>query len=88
MKIYFGIVGSGASLMPKSLPIRLRLPVVTCFPGTEIEEFQKLGPDPSSTRGRDARVGGSRRAAIDSAERLGIDLALRTVEDGLRLAPD
>jgi hypothetical protein len=137
MNIYFGLVGSGAPLMPEKVADPPSPSCYHLFPGTGIQEFQRLDPDRSSLRGRDARgrfakgrsgnppgrspgIPNPRRrvpdlsarrpsaqavsdlldrqphllrplaaqllpppAAIDPAERLGIDLAsLRTVEDG------
>ena len=53
MNIYFGLVGSGGPSMPE---IAAASPDPACyhlFPGSRIEEFQLLGPDPFSPRGRD-----------------------------------
>src|SRR5271170_2713535 len=55
MNLYFGLVGSGAPPMPE---IVADSPSPSCyhlFFGAGIQEFQRVGPDPSSPRGRDAR---------------------------------
>jgi hypothetical protein len=55
MNIYFGLVGSGGPSMPE---IAAASPDPACyhlFPGSRIQEFQLLAPDPFSPRGRDAR---------------------------------
>jgi hypothetical protein len=136
MNIYFGLVGSGAPLMPEKVADPPSPSCYYLFSWPEIQVFQGLKPVPSSPRARDARgrfekgssgnprgrppgIRNPRRrvpdvvarplsaqalsnlldrkphllrplaaqllpppAAIDSAERLGIDLAsLRTAED-------
>jgi hypothetical protein len=55
MNIYFGLVGSGAPLMPEEVADPPSPSCYHLFPGTGIQEFQPLDPDPSSPGGRDAR---------------------------------
>jgi hypothetical protein len=46
MNIYFGLVSSGAPLMPEIVPDPPSASCYHLFPGTGIQEFQRLGPDP------------------------------------------